>query len=172
MSVSKRVSITSACSSSETQMQYSDVSCHWFHFTTAILLTGSQVRWHKKDSHSFPYYCVNTMFDDALKFCCLWNWVVGYQCVNLFILLFEAVISLQGDIFPKHSVSDGSDSRACEAILMSGVAKKFLSRDSPFQGGFGGILRPQKILKIWKFSDWLTITVLSSEYLLVAKDKK
>ena len=45
MPFSKWASITSACFSFKPQMQYSDISCHWFEFTTTVLLIGSQKRW-------------------------------------------------------------------------------------------------------------------------------
>ena len=30
---------------------------HWLPFSTAMLLIGSQNRWHKRDGPSLPYYC-------------------------------------------------------------------------------------------------------------------
>ena len=149
MSVSKWVFITSACSSSETQMQYSDVSCLRFHFTTAILLIGSQVRWHKRDSPSLPYYCVifgeHYVWWRSEKFRCLWE--DGQLSCPL--PMCKSLYPVHWDIFSQvFRVSDCSDGRACEAILTSGVAKKlFELRFAPL-GWVWGMLGPQKILKI------------------------
>ena len=95
------------------------------------------------------------MFDDALKIfvACekMANRVVPYQCVNPFILPFEAVISLHGGIFTKYSVSAGSEGKA---TLMSGVAKKQFSRhDRPFLGGLGAYSGPRKFLQFT--SSWI-----------------
>ena len=86
--------------------QLANVSCHWFQFSAAILLIGSTVRSHKRDSLCFciiAEYLVDTMFDDALKFLLpVKKWPTKFRlsmCVNPFILLFEAVILLHGGIF-------------------------------------------------------------------------